>query len=101
MTFEIKQDDNYKIAIDSLNLLQTKQIQYIPYRGFKKNVFLLRKVFFFTNLYMTKLGYLKTRVGNRDWSAGFQAMEKPLFNRVVVQWAVDINGPYRSVINTL
>lgn len=71
----------------------------------KEDTFLTFKKDFFlpqvTNLYVTELGYLNTRVGNGDWSAGFQPMEKPLFNRVVVQWAVDINRPYRSVINTL
>ncbi|KAJ0742989.1 hypothetical protein HanPI659440_Chr10g0370471 [Helianthus annuus] len=50
---------------------------------------------------MTKLGYLQTRVRNWDGSVRFQPMEKPFFDRVVVQRAININVPYRSVVNTL
>lgn len=53
----------------------------------------------FTNLNMTKLCYLNSRVGNRDRAASFQAVEEPLLNRVVVQWSVDVDWPNRSPVH--
>lgn len=52
-----------------------------------------------TDLNMTKLCDLDPGVGNGNGTACFQTVEEPLFDGVVVQRSVDVNGPYRSPVH--
>lgn len=48
----------------------------------------------FEYLDMSKLSNLDAGAGNGNRATGFQTVEEPLFNRVVVQGSIDIYWPY-------
>lgn len=48
---------------------------------------------------MAELRDLNARVGNGDGTAGFQAVEEPFLDRVVVKRAVDVNRPNGSPVH--
>lgn len=52
------------------------------------------------HLDMTKLSDLKAWVGYWNWPTCFETMEEPLFNRVVIQWPIDIHWPDGGPINS-
>lgn len=55
----------------------------------------------YTNLNMSKLGDLNSRVGDWNWTASFQPMKEPLFDWVIVQGTIYIHWPYWSPIHAL